>query len=185
MKRHLRNTVGVAALLFGLAPALTPRPAQAQPEAYTLYCRGGHGRTDIVILDDKGYAFKKQVLHGDAAFGTGELAPAACVWADRGMRPSEPRQVMFVGRWLGGVHISSRGFSMGKGLLKDGRWWTRAMPGHMSQLNHLQDPNYVVELEAYAQQSSWSMNGPAKPVPVLRISSIVRSIRVDAQSNRG
>lgn len=184
-RKHLRHGLSLTALLFGLAPALAPRPAQALPEAYTLYCRGGHGRTDVIILADKKYTLKKHVLHGDSAFGSGELEPAACVWADRGMRADEPRQLLFQGSWLGGMHISSSGFTLGKGLLRDGSWWTRTMPGHMARLNHLQDPNYVVEFKAFRQQSSWSMNGPAKPVSVLRISSIVRSMRVDAQSDRG
>ncbi len=188
-RNRVRQALGLTAILFGLAPALAPRRAEALPEAYTLYCRGGHGRTDLVILDGskKGnsYAFKKHVLHGDEAFGTGELAPAACVWADRGMRVAEPRQLMFVGQWLGGVHISSSEFTMGKGLSKDGSWWARVMPGNMSQLNHLQDPNYVVEFKAYRQESSWAVEGPTKSVSVLRISGIVRSFQVDAQSNRG
>ncbi len=182
---HLRYGLGLTALLFGLAPALAPRPAQALPEAYTLFCRGGHGRTDVIILADKTYALKKHVLHGDDAFGAGELRPAACVWADRGMRTDEPRQLLFQGRWLGGVHISSTGFTLGKGLLKNGSWWTRVIPGNMAQLNHLQDPNYVVEFKAFRQQASWSADGPAKPVSVLRVSTIVGSMRVDAQSDRG
>ena len=55
----------------------------------------------------------------------------------------------------------------------------------MAHLNRLQDPNYVVELKAYREQSRWSTKGAAKPVSVLRITGFERSFQVDDQSDRG
>ena len=144
MKPGIRSLLGIAALATAL---VAPTAGLAAPGGgYTMYCRGGQGLTDVVV-EDGVVVFKKHVLHGGEAFGTGALAPGTCTWADRGIRADEPRQVMFVGRHLGAFHVSTQGgFEIGQAARVDGRVRELDEGGPLTWLDQLRDPNWVVEV---------------------------------------
>lgn len=184
MKPRLRSLVG----LVGLGAALVvPAAGQAAPDlGYTMYCRGGQGLTDV-LAEDRVLVFKKHILHGSDAYGTGPLAPGTCTWADRGIRADEPRQLMFVGRHMGAFHVStSGGFELGQVARVDGQY--RELEGGRTYtwLNQLRDPNWVVEVTAKRSTIEWAEPGAkVKTLGVFRITSFRRATQVASNSNRG
>jgi|GEM_PF-2349434 len=185
MKRRLRLTLSLCAIVAGLVVPLAPDAADAAGTTHTIYCRGGQGATEYHIGGAQ-LSVEKQFLHSQTKYDADDLAPGTCAWPNRGMTASEPYRLTY------GRKIHGRDHVVVTNNLKLEMWQfsrrtivERTPPEEFKAINALQDPNFIVELRV---QDHWYRRklrgGQPRVVKSLGIAEI-GVIQQIGQSNRG
>lgn len=182
MKRRICCVLGLSTLALG---PLLPDQADAAPTAYSIYCRGGQGATEINV-GNGGLVVEKQFLHSNTAYDPEALAPGTCAWPDRPMTAQEPYRLFFVRNIIGRNRVSVRGnmqlglWRAGRGLLKE-----QETPDDLAAMNKLQSPNFIVELRVASNTIRRQLRrGEPREVKILTVHEVGVARQIGA-SNRG
>ncbi len=183
MKRRLLCMLGLSTLALG--PLLPERAEAAPPNGYSIYCRGGQGRTELNVAA-RGVVVEKQFLHGTSAYNPATLQPGTCAWPDRAMRANEPYRLLY-GRKLGSRdHVTVSGnmqlglWGIGNGVLVE-----KATPPDFLGINRLQSPNFIVELRVESKSLKRKRrSGSVREIKVLEVNEVGVSRQIGS-SNRG